>query len=90
MSEIFLRQSDAVAYAKSIPDQVERVLTEAALNRAISFLVMDPDYGGRCLEAPLDLLHFTRAVHALFQNNQCLAKVIDGTYGSIDDFDSAF
>jgi hypothetical protein len=90
MSEIFLRQSDAVAYAEAIPDQVERVLTEAAMNRAISFLLMDPNYVSRCLEAPLDLLHFTRAIHALFQNKQCLAKVLDGTYRSIDDFDSAF
>ena len=90
MSEIFLRQSDAVAYTKAIPDQVERVLTEAALNRAISFLVMDADYGSRCLKTPLDLLDFTRAIHALFKNTQCLAKVIDGTYRSIDEFDCAF
>jgi hypothetical protein len=42
------------------------------------------------VEAPLDLLDFTRAVHALFKNKQTLAQILDGTHASIDEFDSAF
>ena len=46
--------------------------------------------GAVCMKTPLDLLDFTRAIHALFTDKQTISKVLDGTYASIDDFDSAF
>jgi hypothetical protein len=70
--EVFLRQQDAWAFVEAIADPTERLLTELSLADALSFLVSDDDYRGRVASAPLDLLTFVRAVHALVQNKEVL------------------
>ena len=78
MSEVFLRQSEATSFVNTIPDQVERALTEIALNRAISFLLANEDYRSRFSTQPFDLLFFVRTVHAVFQRKDVLSGVLDG------------
>lgn len=85
MSEVFRGQTEAVAYVRAIPDQVERTLTDVALNRAISFLVTDADYKKQFAASPFDLLLFTRTTHAFFKRKDVVADILSGKVKSVDD-----
>ena len=85
--DAFLRQDEAWQYVKAIPDAKERLLTEFAVAKALSFLVGDPEYRQAFAIAPLDLLVFARTVHNLFGRLDVLRGVLDGTVTSIDDLD---
>lgn len=84
-NDVFLRQSEAWEFVRSIADPTERLLTELSLAHALSFLVSDPDYQRRFSSAPLDLLTFARSVGAFLQKKELLRKVIDGEITHVDD-----
>ena len=42
--DVFLRQNEAWRYVKSIEDAKERLLSEIAVAKALSFLATDPEY----------------------------------------------
>jgi hypothetical protein len=83
--EAFLRQSEAWEFVRSISNAKQRLLTEIAVARALSFLASDPEYRHTFGQAPLDMLTFARTVHALFQQTDVLKDVIDGAITSVDD-----
>lgn len=83
--DVFLRQSEAWEFVRSIADPTERLLTELAVANALSFLASDPDYQRRFSTAPLDLLTFARGVDALLKNKEILRKVLDGEITDIND-----
>jgi hypothetical protein len=85
MSEIFRGQAEAVAYVRAISDQVERTLTDAALNRAMSFLLGDADYKKQFAASPFDLLLFARTTHAFFRRKDVLADILSGKVQSVED-----
>jgi hypothetical protein len=83
----FLRQTDASNYVNSIADAKERLLTEIAVAKALSFLAADSEYRLNVGKAPIDLLIYARIVHALFRRADVLKGVLDGAITSIDDLD---
>ena len=85
MSDVFLRQAEAIAYVREIPDPVERTLTEVALNRAISFLIGDADYRQQFTNNPFDLLLLVRTNHAFFRRKDVVADILDGKVKSVED-----
>lgn len=85
MPDLFIRQDEAVAYVRAIPDQIERVLTEAALNRAISFLLSDPEYRQQFGHNPFDLFLFVRTNHSFFRRKDVIADILSCKVASIDD-----
>jgi hypothetical protein len=85
LEQVFLRQTEASDFAKAINDPTERVLTEVALARAISFLLTDGEYQAKCFSAPFDLLNFARAAHAFFEMRTVVRDILSGTIASIDD-----
>jgi hypothetical protein len=85
--DAFLRQSEAWQYVKSIQDGKERLLTEIAVAKALSFLVTDPEYRRIVANAPVDLLLYARTVHELFRRADIVKGVLDGTITSVNDLD---
>lgn len=85
--DAFLRQSEAWNYVNSIQDGKERLLTEIAVAKALSFLATDPGYRQTFAEAPLDLLVYARTVHAFLRRVDIVKGVLDGTITNIDDLD---
>jgi hypothetical protein len=85
MGELFLRQSEAWDFIRSIQDPTVRLLTEVALGNAFSFLASDPQYRAEFSLAPLDALTYARAISAFVKNKQVLADILSGTVKSIDD-----
>jgi hypothetical protein len=83
--DAFLRESEAWEFVQSIPDSKQRLLTELAVCRALSFLIGDADYVQNVKKARVDLLIFARTTHAFFSNMSVLRGVIDGTITSVDD-----
>jgi hypothetical protein len=83
--DAFLNQTEAWNYVGTIADARERLLTEYALARALSFLVTDPSYPVAVAEGrAVDLLVFARTVHALFEDTDVIRRIIDGDIESID------
>ncbi|WP_434044606.1 MULTISPECIES: hypothetical protein [Sorangium] len=85
--DAFLRQPEAWEYIKSIADAKERLLTEIAVAKALSFLATDSEYRRTFEKAPVDLLLYARTVHALFRHSDVLRGVLDGVITSIGDLD---
>lgn len=85
--DAFLRQNEAWLYVNSIQDGQERLLTEIAVAKALSFLATDPGYRQTFAEAPLDLLVYARTVHEFFRRVDIVKGVLDGTITSVDDLD---
>jgi hypothetical protein len=85
--DAFLRQNEAWHYVNSIQDGKERLITEIAVAKALSFLATDPGYRQTVAEAPLDLLVCARTVHELFRRVDIVKGVLDGTITSVDDLD---
>jgi hypothetical protein len=85
--DAFLRQNEAWQYVKSIRDGKERLLTEIAVAKALSFLATDTEYRRTFAEAPVDLLVYARTVHELFRRADIVKGVLDGTITSVNDLD---
>jgi hypothetical protein len=85
--DAFLRQGEAWEYVRAIPDAKERLLTEIAVAKALSFLATDPEYRRTFGKAPVDLLLYARTVHAVVRPTDILRSVLDGAITSIDDLD---
>ncbi len=85
--DAFLRQDEAWHYVKTIDDRKERLLTEIALAKALSFLATDPGYRQTFAATPLDLVVYARTVHDLFRRVDIVKGVLDGTITSVDDLD---
>lgn len=85
--DAFLRQTEAWDYVKSITDTKERLLTEIAVAKALSYLAADSEYRRTFGKAPVDLLIYARVLHALFQRPDVIGGVLSGVITCIDDLD---
>jgi len=90
MSDFFLRQEQAKSYANAISDDSERVFTQAALCRAIGFLVQDLESSSHFPECPFDLLKFVHSVHALVKDKKLVNDALSGKYKNFEDIPDIF
>lgn len=85
MAEIFRNQTEVRTYIERIEEPRVRLLTEAALNRAIGAWLSDPELQRRLLTEPIDLLAFAKGVRAFFQNADILEGIVTGKYKTMSD-----
>jgi hypothetical protein len=85
---IFVRQEQARQYIAAISDPTERLLTEAALSRAIGAWVGDPVQRALLMETPIDLLAYARGTHAFFRNRDLIQRILNGECRSVDDIEA--
>ena len=77
--EIFTNQEGAHAYAGGIRDPKERLLTQAAIARALHAWLSDAEQATKLLAVPIDLLAFAKGVHALFRDPRVLEGILNGS-----------
>lgn len=90
MEAVFLNQHEARAYVESIGDKTARLLTEAALSKAIGVWIRDSGAQLALAERPIDLLMFVKALHAFFQDKVVIERILSGKYSNLDDVTDAF
>ena len=87
---MFRNQTEAVEYADTIHEHRERVFVQAALARAVGYLVKDPAYRDESTHSPFDLLRFAQVVHALVQNRDLVDKALSGRYSDFRQIPDQF
>lgn len=85
--QVVVRLEETWTYVNGITDPKERLLTEYSVARTISFLAADEEYRNRYGNAPLDLLLYTRAIHAILRESETLQGIRDGKLRRIEDID---
>jgi hypothetical protein len=85
MDEVFLRQSEAWEFVRSIADAKEKLLTEVSLGKALAFLASDPAYAREFSRTPLDALTFARAMNAALRDTQVIGDILRGAVKTVDD-----
>lgn len=85
--EAFLHQNEAWSFVRSIPEPKERLLTELALAKALSFLAADSSYRETFSVSPMDLLTLARTLREFFKDTSVISGVLNGSIASVDDLD---
>jgi len=84
---VFLNQEKTWRYIAAISDPIVRVLTEAALSRAIFAWMADPVQRASLVETPIDLLVHARGMYAFFCDRDLIQRVLNGEYRSVEDIE---
>jgi len=82
---VFLRQSAAWEFVRSIADAKEKLLTEVSLGKALTFLASDPAYAKEFKSTPLDALTFARAINAALRDTKVIGDILQGVVKTVDD-----
>ena len=87
---IFANQEAAHAYARDIRDPKERLLTQAAVARALHAWLSDAEQAAKLVAIPIDLLAFAKGVHALFRDRRVLEGILNGSLTNLDELSEVF
>ena len=90
MRSAFNRQTEASAYAASIPNPVERVWVEFFLSCAIGTLVRDPEYAAKAESNPIDMLILARVAQSAFTDPSLIRTILSGKYSHFADIPGQF
>ncbi len=88
--EIFTNQQAAHEYVDAIQEPRQRLLTEAAMSKAVHAWLSDPTQASKLMSAPIDLLAFAKGVHAFFGDLRILAGILDGSLTRLEDLTEVF
>jgi hypothetical protein len=88
--EIFTNQEAAHAFAADIRDPKERLLTQAAIARALHAWLSDAEQASKLVAVPIDLLAFARGVHAFFRDRRVLEGILNGSLTNFDELSEVF
>lgn len=90
MAELLRNQEATRAYIAAIRDPKDRLLTEAAVSKAIGTWMADEEQRTRLVSEPIDLLAYAKAAHAFLRDHQVVEGILSGRYTSLDDLSEVF
>lgn len=90
MESIFRNQERMRGYIRAIQDDTERLLTEAAVSKAIGIWMSDPSARAQLMSEPMDVLLFAKAVHAFLGDRDVVEGILNGKYKSIEELSDVF